>query len=164
MNKKRIKYEGNVKVNRGLDTSRLIPSHNNPREIAFAEEWERQNVDRRGVDYGFGILQDLFIQSPSGGLNIRWDRKCRARITKRDRFIVATVIQWLGSNVGMSFLHAALAKCGYRIVKIKPAASPTVPCSTMFKECLYSDAKQAESECCGHGLTCGTNVPGSGSD
>jgi len=162
VNKKRLKYEGNVKQNRGLNTSRLIPSHNNPREIAFAEEWERQNVDQRGVNYGFGILQDLFLQPPSGGLSIRNDRKCRARITKRDRFIVATVIQWLGSNCGMGLLHAALHNCGYRIVKVEEKTPATPPCSDRYNECLYHDAKQAERECPGHGLTCGANVPGWG--
>jgi len=29
--------------------------------------------------------------------------------------VAATVIQWLGSNVGMSFLEESLGSCGYRI-------------------------------------------------
>ena len=34
---------------------------------------------------------------------------------ERDRIVAATVIQWLGSNVGFGFLEEALRKCGYRI-------------------------------------------------
>ena len=40
------------------------------------------------------------------------------RITKRDACIVATVIQWLGSNVGFDFLRTCLEKCGYRLDRI----------------------------------------------
>jgi hypothetical protein len=41
------------------------------------------------------------------------------KITARERFIVATVIQWLGSNVGFCFLREVLKSCGYDIVKHK---------------------------------------------
>jgi len=37
-------------------------------------------------------------------------------ITSRDRLIVATVIQWLGSNCGMSFLHEALKRFNATVV------------------------------------------------
>lgn len=43
--------------------------------------------------------------------------KVHYEVTQRDAEIVATVIQWLGSNCGMSFLQAALQKCGLRIEK-----------------------------------------------
>lgn len=33
----------------------------------------------------------------------------------RDRVIIATVIQWLGSNIGFAFLMSALAACGYEV-------------------------------------------------
>jgi hypothetical protein len=38
-------------------------------------------------------------------------------ITERDRNIAATLIQWLGSNVGMAFLHESLRRCGYDVAK-----------------------------------------------
>jgi hypothetical protein len=43
--------------------------------------------------------------------------KERFKITNRDRFVAATVIQWLGSNCGMAFMKEALGKCGFEIVK-----------------------------------------------
>ncbi len=48
------------------------------------------------------------------------DRKPIFHITKNDRVIVATVIQWLGTNIGFNFLERTLKKCGYKIVKIEP--------------------------------------------
>lgn len=105
--------------NKGLFSER---QEHNPREKAFADEWERENTNCRAIDYGWGTLQNLFIKTdgPGGRLwSPLFHRRIVTRINKRDRFIVATVIQWLGSNVGMSFLHSALKKCGYRIVKIE---------------------------------------------
>lgn len=43
-------------------------------------------------------------------------RKVIQEINNRDRMIVATVIQWLGSNCGMCFLGEALERFGARIV------------------------------------------------
>lgn len=44
-------------------------------------------------------------------------RRCAFRLTTRDRVIIATIIQWLGTSVGWAFLERALQRCGYRIVK-----------------------------------------------
>lgn len=33
--------------------------------------------------------------------------------------MAATVVQWLGSNIGMSFLEESLERCGYKIVEVK---------------------------------------------
>ncbi|WP_164740353.1 hypothetical protein, partial [Xanthomonas euvesicatoria] len=68
-----------------------------------------------GVNYGHGILQDLFIE---GGHNM-FGRKVIEEISNRDRMIVATVIQWLGSNCGMCFLGEALRRFGAKIVETK---------------------------------------------
>jgi hypothetical protein len=83
----------------------------NPREKAFHEMWIKENDPQRGINSGWGILQDLFINDNK--------RTIEVEINKRDRVIVATVIQWLGSNCGMGFLEASLEKCGYRIVQIE---------------------------------------------
>ena len=45
-----------------------------------------------------------------------------SRATKRDRFIAATVIQWLGTNVGFGFIRECFADGGYAII-----GSPTRP-------------------------------------
>jgi hypothetical protein len=91
------------------------PKHIN-REKVFAEKWIQENKKRRGINWGYGILQDLFIVADT-----KWflsnPGRIVAKINPRDRFIVATVIQWLGSNVGFCFLRECLDKCGYKIVK-----------------------------------------------
>lgn len=94
----------------------LFPDQIN-REKVFAENWIEENKRRRGVNFGYGILQDLFIESDK----IWWFYPGRivARINPRDRFIVATVIQWLGTNVGFSFLVKCLNQCGYDVVSRK---------------------------------------------
>lgn len=87
----------------------------NPREMAFYEQWLKENEPIAGINNGQGILQDLFIErnisQPLG------QTKWVVEINNRDRWIVSTIIQWLGSNVGFSFLHEALRKCGYTIVE-----------------------------------------------
>lgn len=102
--------------NKGLFFER---QEHNPREKAFAEEWEHENErdDRYAVDHGYGTLQNLFMEGHK--YDLMNPLKCITKITKRDKYIVATVIQWLGSNVGMSFLHSTLRKCGYKIVRLE---------------------------------------------
>lgn len=91
----------------------------NDRELSFAAEWDKEN-DKSwncGTNHYHGILQDLFIeQTTKFPFSHKWFVKL---ISKRERMIVATVIQWLGSNVGMCFLGKALSRCGYKIVKVK---------------------------------------------
>lgn len=76
----------------GYWTRRLAPEQGNPREVAFAEQWAREHEHH-------DLLAILLAESP----------------TEEERHAVATVIQWLGSNVGMSFLREALERCGMRI-------------------------------------------------
>jgi hypothetical protein len=83
----------------------------NPREAAFQKKWLIENkIDRLN---GNGTLQQLFIDSKLG----LFQDELRLEINQRDRMVVATVIQWLGSNVGWCFLEETLKECGYRIVK-----------------------------------------------
>lgn len=84
----------------------------NPREKAFYEEWLEENKPLPYVNNGQGILQDLFIEN-----NGMFSKKYVTQINKRDRMIVATVIQWLGSNCGMGFLHQALRRFNFSIVQ-----------------------------------------------
>lgn len=91
-------------------------------ESVFADLWEEENERRPGRNYGYGLLQDLMFG--------HWDRSKRCRvgrdffldqpwvrflIRRRDAVIAATVVQWLGSNVGFSFLEQALNRAGYVI-------------------------------------------------
>jgi hypothetical protein len=78
-----MKHEGYFK-------QRLKPNANNPREVAFAEQWKVENRERVT---GF-IMQHLV-----------------PGYTKRDAEVAATVVQWLGSNVGMSFIRETIKRC-----------------------------------------------------
>lgn len=87
------------------------------REKIFYEEWKKENEENiRGKNFGFGILQDLFMKQRSHYALIHHEGAILI-IKPRDRFIVATIIQWLGTNVGWCFLTNVVDKCGYKLVK-----------------------------------------------
>lgn len=79
-------------------------------ELSFAEAWERHNRPHPGTNFGNGILQDLFLDHFC----------CHHRITPNERYVAATVVQWLGSNVGFSFMQGCLNACGYLIHGSEP--------------------------------------------
>lgn len=62
----------------------------NKREKAFAEQWEHENKM-------FRILENLTLSHPFTPAD-------------RDAEVAATVIQWLGSNVGMAFLSSVMKR------------------------------------------------------
>lgn len=64
--------------------SRLSKQADNPREVAFAKQWQKENEDGH-------VLQHLIGDD----------------FTDRDAMVAATVAQWLGSNIGMSFIQEA---------------------------------------------------------
>jgi hypothetical protein len=118
-------------LHRGLHYRRL--RFGNPREAAFVAEWEKENEPLTGIGTR-GVLQALMVlEEPKprrgywrclGPLYLHW-RRVPFIIRRRDAVIAATVIQWLGSNIGMDFLACALRRCGYEIVKIKEPAGRT---------------------------------------
>ena len=86
----------------------------------FASKWSKENKKNPGTNYGHGILQDLFFSGHVFASILSTDiPKCHLVITKRDRLIVATVIQWLGTNVGFCWLRETLKIAGYKITKIE---------------------------------------------
>ncbi len=102
----------------GLRVSRLNPKAGNPREVAFAETWKKQ--DRR---VPIGLLEvpcesnDPECVGGRSGFGNGPFKLPVGPCTERDEIVIATVIQWLGSNCGMSMLGEALRRCGYRICK-----------------------------------------------
>ena len=68
-------------LHRGFYETRL--TQDNPRESIFSIKWKEEN----NRPNGFQLVQMLIP-------------KC----TERDTEVAATIIQWLGSNVGMCFL------------------------------------------------------------
>jgi len=67
----------------------------NPLEKLFAESWDEINTASPGRRDGYGTLDYLLAEDPN--------RPC-GEVTDRDRVVAATVVQWLGSPVGQSFL------------------------------------------------------------
>ena len=87
----------------------------NEAEKAFQEHWQKENLPLSWLNHGYGILQDLFIESKDSLIH----KRMVVQINSRDRMIVATVIQWLGSNIGWCFLEEVFKKLGYKITKIE---------------------------------------------
>ena len=102
-------------VDKGYKFERTSYEHGD-REKIFYKQWKRENVKRVWINQGQGILQNLFHIQPQ-----KWYHAYgwKVIINKRDRYIVATVMQWLGTNCGWCWLEETLRKCGYRIVKIE---------------------------------------------
>ena len=74
----------------------------NKTERAFYREWRA--LDDRQLE---GLLH-----SDTSGLSLKTNYKAKV--------IAATLMQWLGSNLGWEFMQRALKREGYRIVKIEP--------------------------------------------
>lgn len=89
-------------------------------EKVFADRWEEENEVRPWLNQGCGLLQNLFF-------NGHWPfEKCMHVVTPSERFVAATVVQWLGTNCGMGFLQGVLREEGYYIAKI-PEQHPLFP-------------------------------------
>lgn len=80
----------------------------NPEDLenAFHREWINKNIPHPAKNGGWGILQCLLT-------DVDID------LTERERMIAATVVQWLGTNVGTCFLEDTLALVGKKIVSKK---------------------------------------------
>lgn len=90
------------------------------REEGLSRLWEYENVPRRWLNHGYGILQNLMFEGRGPG--VLDTRRCRHVIRNREAAIVATVIQWLGTSVGFCFLERALKMFGKKIVDIEPGS------------------------------------------
>lgn len=102
----KIKHEG-------LHADRL--KQGNPREVAFAEQWKEENQNHINAL----LLRNLLIKS-SGHPFMPFSGTVKelAPYDQQSASVAATVIQWLGSNVGIDFLRMALKRCGLKIVQI----------------------------------------------
>jgi hypothetical protein len=105
-----------------INHRRLLPEAGNPREVAFVEEWKQQHV------YSDLLTLLLMVPVPDGqkadgtyrGTGHGFLNPIKA-LSIRERTIVASVIQWLGTNVGYGFIHMAMQRAGYdvRLEKVK---------------------------------------------
>jgi len=69
-----------------------------PLEKIFADEWRELNS---GIARGQGPLAYMLAENRNYP---------RDEVTDRDAMVAATVIQWLGSNVGQCFLSGVMEK------------------------------------------------------
>lgn len=99
-------------ANRSNDYAR---TQHNPREAAFAAAWEKENEPCNHINYGNGILQDLFCTGSRFGIQGVTATKV---LTDDERMVTATAIQWLGTNCGWCFLEEVVNKCGYKLVRV----------------------------------------------
>ncbi len=76
----------------GLSTHRL---YDNPLEKAFAEAWAAENKSVAG----YNLLDWLLAKDPNHP---------KGEVSQRDATVAATMIQWLGSPVGQSFLRKVM--------------------------------------------------------
>lgn len=91
-----LKRFQDCRKNEGYDTKRLN-FNTNDLENVFHTKWIEENLPCSGINGGRGVLQDLMSHH-----NIE--------VTDRERKIVASVIQWLGTNCGKGFLETILDK------------------------------------------------------
>lgn len=87
-------------------------------EKIFADEWEKECQPKSWLNFGFGLAQDLFMTYPEGKHLWHTHAYAVTVINGRDRMIMATVVQWLGTNTGFCFLSECLNKAGYAITKL----------------------------------------------
>lgn len=104
---------------RGVACERIADRHGR-RELVFASAWEAENDTRpyhRGGRSGVGVLRNLL--NPRQTAHRHWPDQYRApRVGSRERRAAATVIQWLGSNVGFAWLTEVIEALGYRLVRV----------------------------------------------
>lgn len=67
------------------------------REDVFATSWDHYN--RRSGPWGCGV----------------------GKISKRERMLLGSLVQWFGSNIGWSWLTSVLERMGYKLVRTKNA-------------------------------------------
>lgn len=76
-------------------------------ERSFHEVWLKQN-DQHYSSYGCGLAQDLMLSTH----NHEKPEQLEPWLSNRERKILATFVQWLGTNCGLSFLFEVTRKAG----------------------------------------------------
>jgi hypothetical protein len=80
-----------------------------PREKAFADTWQKENVPRRHFPFSSSCSRlEMLMRNESRLIPV----------SEESATAVATIVQWLGSNCGWVFLEASLHNAGYRIVPL----------------------------------------------
>jgi hypothetical protein len=104
-------------------------------EKVFQEQWDKINRERSGFSCPEGIAQALFYVDKASADKFDGPNRDDTglfqspvyRLTGREQRIIATIIQWLGTNCGQSFLDTCFKKCGYQLQSIKDFKEPKRP-------------------------------------
>ena len=133
--------------NIGIDWTRAVGDKTSVGQInlekIFMEEWNKENTDKVWINSGFGMAQLLMIISEEAarqfdGPNqdghqyhlfnsfMNGPEMCVYELTEREQRIIATIVQWLGTNVGFSFIVRCLQKAGYAVTDIREPESKSV--------------------------------------
>lgn len=72
-------------------------------ELAFAKAWERQNKETHLLAYLLGGAEAQTRIYSGAQLELKF-------VSQRDAEVAATVVQWLGSEVGQHFLESVINK------------------------------------------------------
>lgn len=90
-------------------------------ERAYAAAWREENV--KSWQFGGPLLQVLLTVGPENPFAIFVDTEKRKRVyevNQRDAHVAATVVQWLGTNIGRMFVEDILKGEGFKLVKCDP--------------------------------------------
>lgn len=97
-----------TKIEEAIDPPHVSLQENrltSPPERVFLEKWRKENVRQRGLNSGFTLLE--WILCPAA-------EKRPASVSQRDAQVAASVVQWMGTNCGLSFLW----ECDTRIKEL----------------------------------------------
>lgn len=100
-----------------LALDRTLPCLYINREEVFARKWQEENDRRSLLDVLIrnGEVREVKLLRRGLADPIAESEVALLKLpvaSARDRAIAATVIQWLGSNIGQAFLREALRECG----------------------------------------------------
>ena len=102
-------------IHRGKYYERTKSEHSKL-EKAFSDQWEVENTRITGGGVCLSLLCTR-IANP-GESTMFWDNRIQVKPLTQDMATdAATIIQWLGSNVGFCFLEMALDRAGMKIVR-----------------------------------------------
>jgi hypothetical protein len=134
-----------LRRNVGVDWTRTKEKKTSGNQInlekIFMEEWNEKNTDRAWINSGLGVAQLLMIVSEEKAklfngpnqdgysyhlfdLFMNGPGVCVYNLTEREQRIIATIIQWLGTNVGFGFILKCLKRAGYVVHERLPREKP----------------------------------------
>lgn len=124
--------KGILKRNVGIGWERTKRSYGDMinLEKVFMEEWNKFNGNEKWLNQGLGIAQLLMVvdrvaaeefDGPNKDQRNMFNQNdvCVYNLTEREQRIIATIIQWLGTNVGFSFVRRCFQIAGYSINVMK---------------------------------------------